>query len=239
MNRSWLFRYSHSQRPTWIGLGSVHDLSLSDARQRAAQYRRLLSLGKDPAAERDAERALSLVEKQRSITFDQCAQAYITAHRDGWRNAKHAAQWESTLKLHAHPIIGKLPVNEVELRHVLMVLEPIWRSRTETASRLRGRMESILDWATVRNFRQGDNPARWRGHLDKLLPMPAKVKKVEHHTALPYAELPAFMASLAEQEGMGVHALRFAILTAARSGEVRGATWAEIDAAKRGLDCSR
>ncbi len=229
VNRSWLFRYNHNKRPAWMGLGPVSAISLAEARQRAAECRRQLALGRDPIVVRDADRTQSLAEKQRSISFDQCAQAYIAAHRDGWRNAKHAAQWESTLKLHASPIIGGLMVNQVELRHVLLILEPIWRTRTETASRLRGRVESILDWATVRNFRQGDNPAQWRGHLDKLLPMPAKVRRVEHHPALPYAEMPDFMVKLSKQEGMGSRALAFLILTAARSGEVRGATWAEVD----------
>jgi len=233
VSRSWLFRYSHNQRPTWMGLGSVRDINLADARQRAAECRRLLALGKDPIAERDGERARHIAEKQRSMTFDQCSQAYIAAHRDGWRNAKHAAQWENTLRLHASPVIGKLSVDEIELRHVLLILEPIWRERTETASRVRGRVESILDWATVRQFRRGDNPARWRGHLDQLLPAPAKVKKVEHHAALPFAEMPHFMRTLDRQDGTGARALAFLILTAARSGEVRGATRGEIDAKTR------
>jgi integrase len=229
VNRSWLFRYSHNERPTWMGLGSVRDINLADARQQAAECRRLLALGKDPIAERDGDRARSLVEKRRTITFDQCSQAYIAAHRDGWRNAKHAAQWENTLRLHASPVIGKLPVDEVELRHVLLVLEPIWRERTETASRVRGRVESVLDWATVRQFRRGDNPARWRGHLDQLLPMPGKVKKVEHHVALPFTDMRVFMQKLSGQEGTGARALAFLILTAARSGEIRGARCSEID----------
>lgn len=233
VSRSWLFRYNHNQRPTWMGLGSVRDINLADARQQAAECRRLLALGKDPIAERDGERARTMVEKQRSMTFDQCSQAYIAAHRDGWRNAKHAAQWENTLRLHASPVIGKLPVDEVELRHILLILEPIWRDRTETASRVRGRVESVLDWATVRQFRRGDNPARWRGHLDQLLPMPGKVKKVEHHAALPFADMLDFMQKLARQDGTGARALSFLILTAARSGEVRGATRGEIDAEAR------
>jgi integrase len=233
VSRSWLFRYNHHQRPTWMGLGAVRDINLADARQQAAECRRLLALGKDPIAERDGARARTLVEKQRSMNFDQCAQAYIAAHRDGWRNAKHAAQWESSLRLHAGPVIGKLPVDEVELRHVMLVLEPIWRDRTETASRVRGRIESILDWATVRQLRHGDNPARWRGHLDQLLPMPGKVRQVEHHAALAFADLRGFMQTLARQDGTGARALAFLILTAARSGEVRGATRGEIDVQAR------
>ena len=133
MSRSWLFRHNHNQRPTWMGLGSVGDINLADARMRAAECRRLLVLGKDPIAERDSELARTISEKQRSMSFDQCAQAYIAAHRDGWRNAKHAEQWENTLRLHASPVIAKLAVDEVELRHMLLILEPIWRERTETA----------------------------------------------------------------------------------------------------------
>lgn len=233
VSRSWLFRYNHNQRPRWMGLGSVRDISLADARQRAAECRRLLALGTDPIAERDGKRTRNQVEGQRSMTFDQCSQVYIAAHRDAWRSAKHAAQWENTLRQHASPVIGELPVDQVELRHILLILEPIWRDRTETASRVRGRIESILDWATVRQLRRGDNPARWRGHLDQLLPMPSKVKKVEHHTALPVVDMADFMRKLARQEGMGARALSFLILTAARSGEVRGATRGEIDAEAR------
>ncbi|GAA0739537.1 integrase arm-type DNA-binding domain-containing protein [Ideonella azotifigens] len=229
VTRSWLFRYSHSQRARWMGLGSARDVSLAQARQQAADCRRLLAQGKDPIDERNGERTLLLVKKQRAMSFDKCAEAYIAAHRDAWRNAKHAAQWESTLRLHASPVIGKLPIHEVELRHLLLILEPIWRDRTETASRVRGRIESILDWATVRQLRHGDNPARWRGHLDQLLPAPTKVKKVEHHAAIPFTGMLDFMQKLAGQEGTGARALTFLILTAARSGEVRGATSGEID----------
>jgi integrase len=233
VSRSWLFRYKHDKRSNWMGLGSVRETSLAQARQRAAECRRLLSLGKDPIVERDGARDLEVkrarLEKKTSMTFDQCAQSYIAAHRDGWRNAKHASQWENTLRLHAGTVIGKLAVEEVELRHVLLILEPIWHERTETASRVRGRIESILDWATVRGLRSGDNPARWRGHLDQLLAMPSKLKKVEHHTALPFADMPTFMQALLLQEGMGARALLFTIFTAARSGEVRGATRGEID----------
>ncbi len=229
VTRSWLFRYKRSDRQNWMGLGSLRDVSLADARQRAAECRRLLAVGKDPIAERDGERDRARSSEAAPLSFDQCAQTYIAAHRDGWRNAKHAAQWESTLKLHASPVIGKLPIDKVELPHVMRVLEPIWRQRTETATRVRGRIESILDWATVRGFRKGDNPARWRGHLDHLLPMPAKVTKVVHHPALPFDEMAVFMKELGKQEGTGARALAFLILTAARSGEVRGLTRGEID----------
>ena len=212
-----------------MGLGSVRDINLSDARQQAAECRRLLALGKDPIAERDGERERTLVEKQRSMTFDQCSQAYIAAHKDGWRNSKHAAQWESTLRLHASPVIGALPVADIALPQIMKILEPIWRDKTETATRIRGRVEPIIDWATVRGFRSGDNPARWRGHLDHLLPKPSKVTKVEHHAAVAFDKLPEFFERLRRQEGTGARALAFLILTGARSGEVRGATRGEVD----------
>jgi integrase len=163
------------------------------------------------------------------VTFKWCAEQYIEAHRAGWKNAKHAAQWEATLDRYAYPKIGELMVHQVELPHILAILRPIWETKTETASRLRGRIESVLNWATVSKYRTGENPARWKGHLDNLLARPSKVAKVEHHAALPFQKVGAFMARLRNQEGMGAQALQFAILTAARSGEVRGAQWAEID----------
>jgi integrase len=162
------------------------------------------------------------------MTFDQCAAAYFKAHRAGWRNAKHAAQWSSTIKTYAEPVIGALPVQGIDTTLVIKIIEPLWSKKSETASRLRGRIEAVLDWATVRGYRQGDNPARWRGHLDKLLPARTKVSKVKHHAALPYRELPKFMAALRGQDGMSARALEFLILTAARTGEVIGALPAEI-----------
>jgi integrase len=163
------------------------------------------------------------------MTFKQCAEAYVAAHRAGWRNDKHAAQWSATLETYAYPTLGGLPVASVDVGLVLKVLEPIWSTKSETASRLRGRIEAVLDWAKVRGFREGENPARWKGNIDHLLPARAEVKAVEHHAALPYAEIGAFMAQLRNQPGMGAFALRFAILTAARTGEVLGTRWDEID----------
>ena len=163
------------------------------------------------------------------MTFDQCADAYLAAHRAGWRNAKHAAQWSSTLATYVSPIFGNLPVQAIDVALVTKALEPIWTAKPETASRMRGRIESILDWAKVRGYRDGENPARWRGHLDHLLPARAKVSKVRHHAALPYDELAGFMGKLRAQGGTSARALEFAILTAARTGEVIGARWAEID----------
>jgi integrase len=154
---------------------------------------------------------------------------YVASHRAGWRNPKHAAQWQATLATYAEPVIGDLSVQRIDTALVLKVLEPIWRVKPETAGRVRGRIESILDWAKVRGYRTGENPARWRGHLDKLLPPRSRVRRVEHHASLPYAELPGFLVSLREQAGIAARALEFAILTAARTGEVIGARWGEMD----------
>lgn len=227
--KSWLFRYMINGRAREMGLGPVSLIPLAEARGAALETRRKVHEGIDPLAEREEQQRQARIEQARAMTFSQCADAYIQAHRSSWRNDKHAAQWESTLKSYAAPIIGDLPVDAVDLRLVLAILEPIWRDKPETASRLRGRLETVLDWAAVRGLRQGDNPARWRGHLDKLLPARAKVKRVEHHAALPYAEIGAFMAKLRTREGIGLLALEFTILTAARTSEVLNATWGEID----------
>jgi integrase len=227
--KSWLFRYMINGRAREMGLGPVSLIPLAEARVAALETRRKVHEGIDPLAEREEQQRQARIEQARAMTFSQCADAYIQAHRSSWRNDKHAAQWESTLKSYAAPIIGDLPVDAVDLRLVLAILEPIWRDKPETASRLRGRLETVLDWAAVRGLRQGDNPARWRGHLDKLLPARAKVKRVEHHAALPYAEIGAFMAKLRTREGIGSLALEFTILTAARTSEVLNATWGEID----------
>ena len=231
--RSWVFRYMLNRSAHEMGIGKYPEISLAEARQRAAEARRLKAHGTDPLAQRDAVRASLLAEAAKSVTFKDSAARYIDAHRTGWRNAKHAAQWEATLATYAEPILGKLAVQAVDTGLVLKVLEPIWQDKTETASRLRGRIEAILDWATVRGYRQGDNPARWRGHLDKLLPARAKVQKVQHHAALPFEQLPTFMATLRAEKSTAARALEFAILTAARTGEVIGARWAEIDLEER------
>lgn len=227
--KSWLFRYMINSRAREMGLGPVSLVLLAEARVAALEARRKVHEGIDPLAEREEQQRQARIEQARAMTFSQCADAYIQAHRSSWRNDKHAAQWESTLKNYAAPVIGDLPVDAVDLRLVLAILEPIWRDKPETASRLRGRLETVLDWAAVRGLRQGDNPARWRGHLDKLLPARAKVKRIEHHAALPYAEIGAFMAKLRSREGIGSLALEFTILTAARTSEVLNATWGEID----------
>ncbi len=214
-----------------IGLGPYPEVSLARARETASDMRQAIREGRNPLAERQERQNALLVANAKALTFDECAARYLTSKAAEFRNAKHAAQWKSTLSSYASPILGPLPVDTVELPHVLQVLEPIWREKPETASRLRGRIEKVLDYATVSGFRQGDNPARWRGNLDAILPAPSKLKKVKHHRALPWPELPAFMAAVRDREGIAARALEFTILTAARSGEVRGAVWDEIDLA--------
>jgi integrase len=240
LHRSWLFRFatgkveisrSGNQRRVerQMGLGGLQTVSLAEAREKAAEARKQRERGIDPIEARNAHRTATALAEAKQMTFDQCRAAYIAAHRAGWRNLKHAAQWESTLETYASPIIGRFPVASIDTGLVLKVLEPIWASKPETASRLRGRIENILDWATVRGFRHGENPARWRGHLDKLLPSRAKVRAVKHHAALPFKEIADFIARLREHDATAVRALEFAILTAARTGEVLGARWDEID----------
>jgi integrase len=227
--RNWVLRYMLDRRPRWMGLGPLALYGLQEARARALDARRQRHEGIDPIEARRAERARQRLDAAKAITFQQCAESYIAAHRAGWRNDKHAGQWSATLAAYAHPIIGALPVQAVDTGLVLKVLEPVWTAKPETASRVRGRLESILDLAKVRGYRDGENPARWRGHLDKLLPARSRVRQVEHHAALPYAELPGFLAALREQEGIAARALEFLILTAARTGEIIGARWNEID----------
>jgi integrase len=240
INKSWLFRYAipetaisangiERQKERQMGLGSVDTISLAEAREAAVHCRKLRVQGVDPIAAREAERTKAALEAARAMTFDQCRDAYIAAHQAGWRNVKHASQWTNTLTTYATPVFGKLPVAAIDTALVMKVVEPLWAVKSETASRVRGRIEVILDWATVRAFRQGDNPARWRGHLDKLLPARSKVRKVVNHAALPYGEIGPFMADLRKREGIAARALEFTILTAARTGEVIGARWDEIN----------
>jgi integrase len=228
-SKSWIFRFSNSGKRREMGLGPLHTISLGLAREKALACRRLLAAGKDPIVDRDSAKTSEALSRARAKTFDQCAAGYINAHRGSWKSAKHAAQWESTLATYASPFFGSTPVADVDTELVMSVLRPIWNTKTETAVRLRGRIESILDWATVSKYRQGENPARWRGHLENLLGNPHKIAPVQNRPALPWRELPAFMAELIEREGSGARATQFAILTACRSGEVRGATWSEID----------
>ncbi len=183
-SKSWIFRFTLNTKQREMGLGAVHTVTLSEARTKAKECRVLLLDGKDPLDARKATKLVEAMERAKMMTFDQCASAYIAAHRSSWKNAKHASQWENTLKTYASPMIGSLPVATVDTALVVKVLSPIWQTKTETASRLRGRIESILDWATVSQYRQGDNPARWKGHLDNLLATLSKSSRTKHHPAL-------------------------------------------------------
>lgn len=227
--KSWILRMVVGGKRREMGLGAYPEVTLAKAHGKAREARELVRSGVDPIQrQREAASALRAAVAK-ALTFDDCADSYIKAHEAGWRNVKHAQQWRNTLKTYAAPVFGSLLVRDVALPHVMAALEPVWTTKNETASRLRSRIELVLDWATARGLREGPNPARWRGHLDKLLPKPSKVKKAEHHAALPVGDVGAFMARLREVEGMGARALEFVILTAARSGEVRGAKWSEID----------
>jgi integrase len=212
-----------------MGLGPLQLYGLGEARARALDARRKRHEGIDPIEARRALRGKLRLDAAKAITFKQCAESFIASHEAGWRNAKHKYQWRATLASYAYPVIGALPAQAVDTGLVLKVLEPIWTKKPETASRLRGRVESILDFAKVRGYRDGENPARWRGHLDKLLLRRSKVRQVKHHASLPYAELPAFVERLQERPAIAARALEFLILTAARTGEVIGAHWNEID----------
>jgi integrase len=227
--KSWIFRYMRDGRAHEMGLGSIYTVGLKAARERAAEHRRELLDGIDPLEVREQQRHQARLDAARATTFRQVAERYIRAHRDGWNSPKSLAAWEGTLASDVYPMLADLPVQRIDTGLITRVLEPIWTTKPETASRVRGRIEAILDYATVHKWREGDNPARWRGHLDKVLPKKAKVRRVEHHPALPFAEVPAFMERLRQENGTAAGSLEFAILTAARTGEVIGARWGEID----------
>jgi integrase len=227
--RTWVLRVMIGGKRRHMGLGGYPDVGVGAARDAARDAREKIRKGIDPIEEARAAKSALAAQRAGGISFKEAAEAYIAAHEASWRNDKHRAQWRSTLATYAYPRLGDLAARDVDLPNVLAVLEPIWNTKTETAKRLRGRIEVVLDWATTRGYRQGLNPARWRGHLDKLLAKPSKVAKIEHHQALPVDEVGAFMKVLRAAEGMGAKALEFTILTATRSGETRGATWAEID----------
>lgn len=230
-SKSWLYRYMLAGKQHWMGLGSYPDVSLAEAREKAADARKLTRQNIDPLAEKRQTTNIIRASIAKAMSFDKAAEQFIDAQKSGWKNAKHIDQWRNTLATYASPVIGKLDVSMIETAHIMRILEKdnFWNLKTETASRVRGRIESVLDWATTRKYRSGENPARWKGHLDKLLPARTKVKKTEHHAALPWAEIGAFMADLRQQVGIAARAVEYTILTAARSGEVRGATWDEID----------
>ena len=225
-SRRWVFRFMLTGRSREMGLGADPQVSLAEAREEAAHHRKILQGGRDPIEQRETKRR---VEAEKVPTFTQTAARYIRAHRRGWKNAKHQRQWVSTLKTYARPVIGDKPVDVVSTEDVLRVLQPIWTTKTETAKRVQGRVENVLDFAAAHKWRDSLNPSRWRGHLDKLLPKPTRVKTVRHHPAMPYTDLPVFMAELMETDSVSALALRFLVLTATRTSEALQAKWDEID----------
>jgi len=227
-SRSWIFRWTRDGRTRSMGLGSVFTVSLAEAREAALQCRKLLMTGVDPIVHRDRERSATVAAAAKHMTFEQAAGAYITAHRAEWRSQQHAAEWPASLRKHVYPTMAKVDVAAIDTALVVRALRPVWESAPETASRLRGRIEAILDWSTVAGLRQGDNPARWQGHLEHLLAAPAK-RRVNHLAAMPWRDVPAFMAKLRAADTVAAKAMEFVILTAARRGEVRFATWSEVD----------
>lgn len=227
--KSWIFRYRHAGRERQMGLGPLQLVSLAQAREQARDIRMQRYRGVDPLGARGVQQKVTATEASSGPTFAEAMVAYIDANKAAWRNEKHVAQWSSTLNTYAAPHLGKKRLADIETADVLAAVQPIWLTKSETASRLRGRIEAVLSWGAVQGFRSGENPARWKGHLEMILPAKAKVAKVKHHAALDYKEMPTFMAAMRSQSGVGVLALRFVILTAARTGEVIGADWGEID----------
>jgi integrase len=251
-SKSWIFRFWLAERDAKtgavvrdtrtnkvrgrgreMGLGSCITVSLAEARDRALECRKLRERDIDPIDAREAAKRQAALERAKSLKFREAAATYMAAHRAAWKNDKHVGQWTATLQTYAYPLLGDVSVQAIDTALIMKVIEPIWATKPETANRVRGRIESILNWATVRGYRQGENPARWRGHLDKLLPSRAKVRKTQHHNALPYAELPAFMVKLREEEGIAARALEFTILTAARTSEAIGAQRSEVNALEK------
>jgi integrase len=228
---AWLLRYITAGRERQMGLGSLLDVPLALARQRAREHRNELWSGVDPIDRRREQRASQLLARARRITFEAAAEQFIAAHESGWKSAIHRQQWRSSLTRYAFPVIGKLAVADIDTALVLRTIEPIWNSKRETATRVRGRIEAVLDWATVRGFRTGDNPAAWSGRLEHLLP--SNGQKVKHHSAMPYSAIPRFLAGLRVREGVSARALEVLVLTATRTGELINATWDEINLAER------
>ena len=228
--RSWIIRYAMVGKRREMGLGPWPTVSLAAARQAATESRSLVKAGHDPIAARDAERARQRLEEARGITFDKAVELFLAGNESAWRNQKHRMEWRTSLRVYASPVIGTLPVGSIDTSHVTKVLDPIWQGKTETASRIRGRIERVLDWARVRGYRAaGENPARWRGHLEETYPARGKVRPVKHHAAVPIDAMPALYERLGEVNGIAALALRVIILTAARAGEAVGATWPEVD----------
>ena len=230
-SKTWIFRFRSAltRKLRDMGLGALHTVGLPEAREKAAAQRRSLLDGQDPIQAREQERQRKAMEAAKAVTFAQCASSYVESHKAGWRNAKHAEQWTKTLEAYADPVIGALPVQDVDTGLVLNILEPIWSTKAETASRLRARIENILDWARVRGYRSGENPARWKGHLNQLLPALAKKSRVAHHKAMRFCEVGEFVAKLRALPSVSARCLEFTILTAARTSEAIKARPDEID----------
>jgi integrase len=232
-SKSWLFRFMLNGTAREMGLGPTHTIGLGEARERARAARKLRLEGIDPIEDRKAARmrrtAAEAAETASHVTFYTAAQAYIEANKAAWRSEKHGAQWTSSLAAYVYPTIADVSVSAIETGHVTAILTPIWSAKAETASRVRGRIETVLDFAKAHGWRSGENPARWRGHLENVFPSRGRVAKVEHHPALPWANVASFMATLEAQDGVGAMAFRFAVLTAGRTAEVLGARWSEID----------
>jgi integrase len=231
--KGWVLRVSVAGKRRHYGLGSYPGVPLAEARERAREIMDRLWRGIDPIAEKNAADDARRTEEAKRLTFAKAARLCHDTKKDGFRNVKHRADWLRSLEMYAFPLIGDLPVSAIERAHVESVLEPIWKTKTETATRLRQRIESTLTWATVSGYREGPNPAQWRGNLEVTLAPPKKIQKRDHYPALPWQEMSAFMADLRQRAGVSARALEFLILTAARSGEVRKATWAEIDLGER------
>lgn len=234
---SWIFRYRQDKKLRDMGLGAYPEISLAKARELAFDARKRIAQGQDPIEQRreDAEaiKQEAKLAEQKAITFAELVAEYIESHQAGWKNVKHGQQWQNTLSTYAFPIIGELPPSQITTDHLLEILRPIWTNKTETASRVRNRVELVWKFAKARGLCHGENPALWRGHLDALLPRPSKVKTVKHHEAMPYQDVPQFMVKLENVNSMSARALELIILTACRSGEALGATWDEIDMVER------
>jgi integrase len=229
--KSWLLRYTLNKRARWMGLGGYPEVSLLAAREKAASYRVIIKSGIDPLDGKREERQKAHAAAANRINFSKAAHEYIESHKSGWKNAKHIDQWRTSIKDYADGIIGSLDVSLIEVAHIVRIMQQndLWTTKTETATRLRGRLEKIIDWATVRGFRKGENPARWKGNLEALLPAPGKVQKRAHFPAMAYKQMADFMPKLQAMGGTAARAVEFLILTATRSGEVRGARWEEVD----------
>lgn len=228
-SKSWVLRYAVNKRQREMGLGSLVTFTLAEARDRATKYRQMIADGLDPIDERRNALLIKRMAEANVITFAAAAEKYIAANKSSWRNDKHQDQWRNTLTTYAEPVIGDMSVALVTTAHIMRILEPIWTTKTETATRVRGRVEKVLDWAKVQGYRTGDNPAAWRGHLSEALPKPSKVAVGKHHAALPWAEIGAFMAELKAMPGIAARALELIILCGTRTSEALNSTWSEFD----------